>query len=285
MFSTLKSRIILGVYIFLILSIPVGAYLASQQTIFKSSANEASSSATIRTILPPTLNPKDELIANSSSSAKVSKSTPSPTPAADETDVTIPTTFGPTLSFKVSLEGRPTNNQTAKIFIGIATGSPTTNPTYLLSFTVDLPSSGAFSGLSLAGLTAGDTYTAYIKGPAQIATSSAFVMNSAVSNLNSGESVTLLTGDLNDDNIINSADFTILRNVYGSTPASENWNANADFNLDSVVNTYDLAYIIKNMGQTGNSGTWVSTPVASSSGGITPQGSPSSGGYWIWVPK
>lgn len=260
----------LASFIFLILSIPVGAYLASQRQIIKSSAYDR----TVTNPLP-TLSPLTDLTRVSTRSALLEEPTPEPTP-------TSAVSFGPTLSLKLILEGRPEGKQAAKVFVGIAEGSPTSNPKYLLSFTIDLPDSGLFSGLSLAGLTAGNTYTAYIKGPAQIATASAFLMLPSETKLSSGNAITLLTGDLNDDNVINSADLALANAVYGTTPGSPNWNPNVDFNLDGVINTRDLSYIFKNFTKTGESGVWQSTP-ATKSGGLTPQGSNS--GYWLWVPQ
>ncbi len=212
--------------------------------------------------------------------------TASPSPAADST---IATSFGPTLTFKVITQGHPASNQASQIFVGIAAGGVTSQPTYLLSFTVDVPASGLFEGLSLAGLTAGNNYTAYIKGPSTLATASAFFMAPGVSNLNNGGPLTLLAGDLNEDNIVNSADYSIAKQLYGTNQNSSNWNPRADFNIDGIINTIDLGYIAANYGVTGMSGAWFSPTPATSSGGLSggvggvPEGTPA--GYWLWVPK
>lgn len=274
LFSSTKQKIILGLYLFLILSIPVGAYLASQKQIFKSKASQENK------ISGPVTSPKP-----SSSPTPVKKS-------LSETDLQEATSaasvsFGPTLNLTLVLEGRPANNQASKIFIGIAEGTPATNPKYLLSFTIDLPASGIFNKLSLAGLTSGTKYSAFIKGPAQIATSSAFILNPSVNSLNDGQPLTLLTGDLNEDNVINSADYSIAKALFGTTPKSSNWNNNADFNKDGVINNIDLSYINKNFGKAGAAGVWYSPPPASKS--ATPSGNPAegspNGGYWLWVPQ
>jgi len=103
-------------------------------------------------------------------------------------------------------------------------------------------------------------------------------MSPTETNLNSSQPLFLTTGDLNEDNTINSADYTIAKNLYGTTPASSEWNFRVDFNLDGIINNVDLAYIIKNFGKTGVSSTWLSAPATA-----TGSGSPS-GGYWLWVP-
>lgn len=275
----------LGVYIFVILSIPVGTYLVSQYQTTQSHAQEQKSTKkTVKVTPKPTISPARELL---DSSKKALDSSPATSPSSSE----VTTSFGPTLSLKVTLEGRPESNQATKLFIGIADGTLTTNPKFLLSFTVDLPTSGEFNSLSLAGLNSGSTYTAILKGSAQIATASAFTMSPNITNLNSGEVVNLLSGDLNEDNVINSTDYSIAQKAMGGRVSSSNWNENADLNKDEVINAFDLAIITKNIGQVGATGAWTS-PVpktATAAAGLsTPAvGSPAeeSGGYWLWIPK
>ncbi len=291
MFSTFKQKLLLGIYIFILLSIPVGAYLASEyRTIVKSSASETK---TTKPIAPVTPKPRASSAAKTllnASQAQVNKSTaPQPTDAPKDSSPTVPTSYGPTLSLKAVLEGRPANSQTTKLFVGIVEGTITANPKFLLSFTVDLPASGQYTGLSLAGLNPGTKYTALLKGSAQIANSVNFTMSPAITNLNEGETVNLTSGDLNDDNTVTQADYVIAQKALGATIRSSNWNEIADLNKDGIVNLFDLSIINKNLNQVGASGVWtspipkVSTPSASLS---SPVGSPESqGGYWIWMPK
>lgn len=298
MFSTFKQRLTLGVYIFILLSIPVGTYLVSQNQTYKSSAKEQKSStkAVVKVTPPPTTSPAKQLLDSSQKTAGSDLTTiPSPSPSPSASSPEIATSFGPTLSLKAALEGRPEGNQATRLFVGIAEGNLTSNPKFLLSFTIDLPASGEYDGLSLAGLNPGSGYTALLKGTAQIATSSAFTMSPMVTNLNDGESLNLLSGDLNDDNVVNSADYSIAKKALGTNSNSSNWNENADFNKDGIVNVFDLSIIIKNMGAVGASGGWTSPlpQVATPSAGLNtaPLGSPAGGplpdgtrGYWIWIP-
>lgn len=293
MFATLKVRILLGVYIFLILSIPIGAYLASQNQTIKGEASEEKKT------------PKPATSASPKSGAKKLQEaaqkmiiTQSPKPSlTPEPTATVATSFGPTLALKILLEGRPADNQATSLFVGIVEGAITIKPKFLLSFTIDLPTSGEYDNLSLAGLSPGSSYTALLKGTAQIATSSAFLMSPSVTNLNGAQPILLLTGDLNDDNTVNSADYSIAKNAYSSTPTSVNWKEGADFNKDGIVNSLDLAFIVKNFGKIGDSGSWISPipKVGTPSGGLTPeaesatlpvgsQGSTNSG-YWIWISR
>lgn len=280
----------LGAYIFILLSIPVGTYLVSQNQTYKSQAKEQKTTKPKVVVPPkPTTSPARQLL---DASQKATGADPLATPSPDSESPTIANSFGPTLSFKTTFEGRPAGNQANKLFVGITEGNLTTNPKFLLSFSIDLPATGEYSNLSLAGLNSGSTYTALLKGSAQIATSSAFTMTPNVTVLNDGEAINSLSGDLNEDNVINSADHSIAQKALGATVTSSNWNENADFNLDGVINAFDLVIITKNIGQVGASGAWTSPipKVASSSASLTspPIGGPmpdGSRGYWIWVPS
>lgn len=274
MFSTIKLKLLLALYIFIIVSIPAGAYLVSQNQSTKSSAREKEKPLTLTPPKTATSSAKQSII-----DATLQPQSP-----------TIATNFGPTLSLKAAFEGRPDNNQSTKLFVGIIEGSVSFSPKYLLSFTIDLPSTGEYSGLSLAGLTQGESYSALLKGQAQLALAVPFSMSPSETKLNLGNAVTLISGDLNDDNTINSADLGIIKTAMGSNPSSSNWNENADFNIDSIVNIIDYSILYKNFGKTGDSGIWVSQPPsASPSAQLTDTpaiGSPQSpGGYWIWVPS
>lgn len=285
MFSTFKQRLLLGIFIFIILSIPMGAYLVSQNQTIQSSAKEQKTKKPVAPVTPkPAAAPVRTLSGSSSPS-------PSPSPSLSPSEPTLPASYGPTLSLKVTLEGRSEQNQATNLFVGIIEGNLTTNPKFLLSFTVNLAASGEYSGLSLAGLDSGSNYTALLKGSSQIAASSSFVMSPNVTNLNSGQPLNMLSGDLNDDNVINSADYSIAKKAISATNKSSNWNENADLNKDRIINGFDLAIIARNIGQTGASGAWTSPipQTASPSANLNSPaaGSPedTSGGYWIWIPE
>lgn len=287
MFSTFKQRLLVGIYIFILLSIPVGAYLASQYQTIQSSASEKKVTKPLVQVTPKPATSSAKQLLSSSLNQKSTPTTSSPAPSETST---LPTSYGPTLSLKVNLEGRAKGNQATKLFVGIAEGTLTTNPKFLLSFTVNLPASGIYSGLSLAGLNPGSTYTALLKGAAQIASAVTFTMSPAVSNLNDGQAINLTSGDLNDDNVVNNTDYTIMQKAIGATLTSPNWNENADLNKDDIINAFDMTILIKNIGQVGVSGAWtspipkVSTPSASLTN--PPIGSPlNQGGYWLWLPK
>lgn len=286
-----KEITALAVFFLVLVSIPISFSLVKSTQIFKSRASEGTKTPTLQTVTQPHEVPATSPLADLKKQLE-SSSPISVTPAPSDSSAAN-LAFGPTLNFKIVIEGRPVSRYEGKVFVGIIAGPAAANPKYLLTFTVDMPSSGIFNGLSLAGLSPGSSYTAIIKGAAQIAAASAFVMTPNETNLNNGQPLNLLTGDLNDDNVINSADLAIAKAAYGATPSSPNWSPRADFNMDGVINNFDLAYIMKNFGQSGDSGAWYSPPpsVATAAGGLsggvnvsTPHSTPS-GGYWMWIPS
>jgi hypothetical protein len=56
----------------------------------------------------------------------------------------------------------------------------------------------------------------------------------------SGAAFTLRNGDVNRDNMVSIGDFNALRQAFGSTPTSTNWNPWADLNGDGVVSIGDF---------------------------------------------
>ncbi len=296
-----KQTVVLIGFLILVFSIPLGMLLVKQSQIFGSKA----AGPQITPIIPSVATTAQEVPATSpvgslekylSTAAAAVAPTPTPTPAA-----TSALSFGPTLNFKISVEGRTDGKEAlSDVFVGIAAGATSSaRPNFLLSFTVNIPDSGEYGGLSLAGLDTSSIYTAYIKGPGQIDSASTFSIGPAVTNLNGGQPITLLSGDLNEDNTINTADYDIVKGLLGKKTGDADFNPRADFNNDGVINTMDLAYVIRNFGKTGVSGPWYSPipspPVSTSSatpagGALSPMESTSTGsatsggGYWVWVP-
>lgn len=304
---TMRDRIIIGVVILLTLLIPTGAYVLSLRYKTQSSASEykapvtsAKPEATTSSRLQEALDRLNNEGKTTTPTSNVGTQTTTET-GLDNTSSDTQLILGPSLGFSVVLQGRPLDNQTTRAFLGIAAGTPTTRPNYLLSFMVNIPASGSFDGISLSGLDTGQTYTAYLKGDAQIATSSSFVVKATPTNL---ATLNLVTGDVNEDNVIDNLDYNVVKAAVGATPSSSKWNALYDFNMDNVINSWDLNIVLSNLGKIGASGAWYSyTPIStasaqttlaptppnvgSESSEITPgtngtQGKP---GYWMWVPN
>jgi Bacterial protein of unknown function (DUF922)/Dockerin type I domain len=68
----------------------------------------------------------------------------------------------------------------------------------------------------------------------------------------SGVTATLLAGDINNDNVVDDADYQLLRAAFGSRPGDANWNPQADLNCDGVVDQADLQLLQSNFGKAGD---------------------------------
>ena len=298
---SMRDKVIIAAILIITLLIPTGAYVLSLRFKTQSQAqeynfpvtspkSEATTSSRLKEALDRLSQSQSDGGNTTGSSGETSGTQTTTETGTSDSDISdAQLVLGPTLGFSVILQGRPLDNQTTQAFLGIAAGQPTTRPTYLLSFMVNIPASGSFDGISLSGLDTGTTYTAYLKGKAQIATSSAFVVKATPTNLGA---LNLLTGDVNEDNVIDILDYNIVKKAIGTAPSSPTWNELYDFNLDNVVNSWDLNIVLSNLGKIGASGAWYSyTPLAtasavsSTSGGLN-QGGPENpkDGYRMWVP-
>ena len=73
-------------------------------------------------------------------------------------------------------------------------------------------------------------------------------LNGSVAGLN----ISLLGGDLNDDNKINIFDYLVLSNAYNSVPGDANWNPNADIDCNGRVNIFDYLILSQNYQKQGD---------------------------------
>lgn len=64
--------------------------------------------------------------------------------------------------------------------------------------------------------------------------------------------ISLLAGDLNNDNKIDLTDLTLLSLAYQTKPGDYNWNPFADLNGDGLINMFDLTVLTQNYGTAGD---------------------------------
>jgi hypothetical protein len=62
----------------------------------------------------------------------------------------------------------------------------------------------------------------------------------------------LLVGDCNNDNVVTSLDFIILRNSFGKSPGQPGYDDRADLNGDLVVTILDFSLLKANFGISGS---------------------------------
>lgn len=116
----------------------------------------------------------------------------------------------------------------------------------VITKTVSLPASGVFS---LSGIPA-NKYTLWVKGNTYLAATTPLdVTNGAVSNV----AVTLLPGDANNDNSVDSTDFGLLIGAYNTMASVPNsgYDPTVDFNGDGSVDSTDFGILIGNYNMQG----------------------------------
>ncbi len=140
-------------------------------------------------------------------------------------------------------------------FEGIASAAPAQNVVFsfrpadnsaIQTRTLAVPASGVFT---LGGLPH-KPYTLHIKGDKYLAVN----VSVTVAGNTSGVSATLAAGDSNNDNSVDSSDFTALIGSYNSDAAipGSGYDARADFNSDGLVDSSDFTLLIGNFGKAGD---------------------------------
>ena len=107
--------------------------------------------------------------------------------------------------------------------------------------------SGSFT-LSVLMLPAG-TYSWWAKGPQYLANGGTVTLTGRPTTLQ--ELGTMLAGDVNDDNLVDISDFTLLRATFGKTCADGGYDGRADFTGDCLVDITDFTLQRNNFGLAG----------------------------------
>jgi hypothetical protein len=162
-------------------------------------------------------------------------STPTQTPTATPAPPTPTNTPLPsaTLNGTVTMQGRsPAANVPLRVTIGGTTYTPTTN------------ASGVFSLPNIAP----GTHSIRVKH----AQSLAVVQNATLSSgANAVTFSVLRMGDVNDDNAVTLADFSILAGSYNRSSGQAGYDARADLNGDGGVTLQDFSLLAGNFNQVG----------------------------------
>jgi hypothetical protein len=93
-------------------------------------------------------------------------------------------------------------------------------------------------------------YNYAIKGQLNLANSGNFALSGGSADVEMG---LMRAGDANNNNLVNSVDFSILRNTFGKQLGDPGYDNRADFNRDNVVGASDFSLLRGNFGQGGGS--------------------------------
>ena len=146
-----------------------------------------------------------------------------------------------TISGAIALEGAVNATQPVTFLFNPTNGGP--------SFSRSLPLN-ADKSFALTGIP-GNAYTVHIKGSKWLAKN---VSVDATNGDVSGVTATLLAGDANNDNSVDSTDFGVLIGAFGGNAnvSGSGYDARADFNGDGFVDSTDFGLLIGNFNGTGD---------------------------------
>lgn len=110
--------------------------------------------------------------------------------------------------------------------------------------------------VSMTGLTGSFQFNTSLFGPYDVVLEGPSFLRKVVPGVNftafTTVSTSMINGDMNGDNVIGTADFTVLRLAFGTTPSDPAWNPLADLNGDGVVGTADFNILRTNFGLIGD---------------------------------
>jgi hypothetical protein len=115
----------------------------------------------------------------------------------------------------------------------------------LLSTTANVDAAGNFT---VADLTPG-AYSIAVKTATTLQVMQDATLNSGANPVNFGQ---LLSGDANNDNIVDLVDFSLLSTGFFILPGEPGYDLTADFNNDGIVDLVDFSILSTNFGQSGD---------------------------------
>ncbi len=172
--------------------------------------------------------------------------TPTPTPTNTPTPSPTPTPIPPSLTFKVKFQG--INQKGPDRTVKITFQKAGQVPEVFENVSVSSNNSGIYSG-SIINITP-DTYDIYIKGWSHLTRKFAAISLVAGENSQDFSSVSLLAGDADGSDRVDSLDFTILVAHYMGNPNAPS-DSPADFDLNGRVDSLDFTLLATNYYQTG----------------------------------
>jgi len=116
--------------------------------------------------------------------------------------------------------------------------------TPIYSFTPTGTSSGEFT---VSGMSPG-AYEIAVKYSNTLQAVETVTLVEGVNNIDFGA---LPAGDANDDNVVSTADVSILASSFGRSEGQSGYDARADFNADGLVSTADVSLLANNFNRAG----------------------------------
>jgi hypothetical protein len=148
-----------------------------------------------------------------------------------------------TLTGHVTWQGRPAQpNPLQQLPLTLILQMGGTRP----AFNLTTDAHGNFS-VALDGLPHG-TYTWWVKGPQYLAGAGTVTLDGTSRTVEMGVQ---RAGDVNNDNLVDTTDFSLLRANYGRTCGASGYDARTEFTGDCLVDVTDFTLLRGNFGQAG----------------------------------
>lgn len=117
-----------------------------------------------------------------------------------------------------------------------------------IDYPTQTTNSSGFFTVSVAGLVSG-TYGWRVKDPIYLANAGTVLLTGAATTY--VEMGLMLAGDANNDNVVSTVDFNILRSAFGQVLGDPSYDSRADFNGDNVINLLDFGLLRTSFGVSG----------------------------------
>ena len=157
------------------------------------------------------------------------------------------TITAPTVNGQVAFQGRPDPPDPSWVKPLTVVVYEQGTSTVVHNYTRTTNSTGAFSFVFEHAL---GTYDIGVKGSHTLSRLEVgVVIDSAITNVDFG---ILLEGDCDGNDVVNTTDFGILADAFGSVANGPPWDERADLNNDDKVNIYDFGLLADNYGLSGD---------------------------------
>jgi hypothetical protein len=147
-----------------------------------------------------------------------------------------------TLSLSATLQGHTSHAATFSLDVYQSDSPIGTSPDYSFA-----PVSDALGNMEVSGIDPG-TYDLVLKYGKSLSLVETITLVDGANSIDMGM---LLTGDANDDNLVELTDFSILASVYGLDQGDNGYDGRADFTGDDAVELTDFSILASNYGLEG----------------------------------
>jgi spore coat protein A len=183
-----------------------------------------------------------EVVAPATTPTTTPTITPTTTPTNTPTSTPPPILVGHAIWQGAPAQPHTRQQQPITLTLRLQTGGPYYN------YSTQTTDSSGFFTVTLSGIP-NDVYNWRAKGPKFLANSGTTSISGAAQT--SVEMSLMRAGDANNDNVVTTLDFNIMKGTLGKSLGDPGYDARADFNNDDLVSVVDFNMLRSNFGQAG----------------------------------